>query len=258
MGKAEIIEDKGSGYYSIKRIYAGREEAQAKIVVLNTNIAALVSQYSDMPESTEDEIFAKHIVNLQIASLRKQVEYIQKNFPDDIEVDAYCADNMDALAGEVGTIDIPGEVTDLVNIRPAYDETAAFDAERDGEFYPSIAVGPWTSFLNKCILPGWQKWFPKYRYAWIVPGSINHDDDTCAVTIQPASSSQQGLDVNQGDGFGAEIIEEEREVSYFYQPSVPAYPGFQDFCARNPGNPICSNTEIGEPIELTNDQLGHK
>jgi predicted transglutaminase-like cysteine proteinase len=255
MGKAEIIADLGAGHYTIKRIWAGRDAAQDKIVLINTNIAKLRSLYSTMPESTEDEILAKHIVKLQITSLEKQVQYIQNNFPDDIEIDAYCADYTEELSGEVGTIDIPGEVTELVNILPGHSGMAAFDAERDGEFWPSIAVGPWTSFLNKCILPGWQKWYPKYRYGWIVSGSINYDDNTCAITIQPAFSSQQNLDVNQGDGFGGEIVEEELEVDYFYQPSVAEYPAFQDFCERNPSHPICENAEVGTPVQLTDEQF---
>jgi hypothetical protein len=88
-----------------------------------------------------------------------------------------------------------------------------------------------------------------------VPDSINHEDNTCAVTIQPAFSSQQNLDVNQDDGFGGEIVEEEREVDFFYQPGVAQYPGFQDFCDRNPSHPICENTEVGEPVELTDEQF---
>jgi predicted transglutaminase-like cysteine proteinase len=324
MGKAEIIADLGAGLYKIKRMYAGREAAQDKIVLINTNIAKLFSKFLIMPESTEDEIFAKHIVKLQITSLEMQVQYIKKNFPEDIEVDVYCADSTEEISGEVGTIDIPGEVTAQVNIRPGYrnvdatktkiadletevialkrdiknyeaqyrimpaktlDEIRAraemaeaiayfkkelaymeaeikflktgdnYFPERDGEFWPSIAVGPWTCFLNKCILPGWQKWYPKYRYGWIVPESIDYDDNTCAVTIQPAFSSQQGLDVNEGDGFGAEIVEEEREIAYFKQSSAPVdMSGFQDFCDRNPEHPICTNDEIGTPIELSDGQ----
>jgi predicted transglutaminase-like cysteine proteinase len=254
MGKAEIIADLGAGQYTIKRVYSGREAAQDKIVLLNTNITELQSQYSLMPETTEDEIFAKHITKLQITSLQKQVEYIEKNFPADIEVDAYCADYTEDLSGEVGTIDIPGEVTEQVNILPGYGETAAFDAERDGEFWPSIAVGPWTCFLNKCILPGWQKWYPKYRYGWIVPGSINYDDNTCAVTIQPAFSSQQNLDVNEGDGFGGAIVDEEIELEYFKQDAATANPGFLDFCERNPGHPICNVSELAPPVEISDEQ----
>ncbi len=245
MGKAEIIADLGAGHYVINRVYAGRDALQSKIDAINNRIVKLQNRYSSMPSNTEAEILEKHIVKLQISSLQVQERYFQNGFPEDIEINAYCADYTEGLSGEVGTIDIPGEVSALVNIRPGYDETAGFDAERDGEFWPSIAVGPWTCFLNKCILPGWQKWYPLHRLAWIV--SINTKNDTCSVVIQPTLSSQQLLSVNQGDDFEA------GEASV-YQPSVALYPGFVDFCERNPGNPICSNTEVGLPVELSDDQ----
>jgi predicted transglutaminase-like cysteine proteinase len=254
MARAIILSEYGDARYKIQRIFEGRDAVLEKRAALVTTKTAMQSKYAAMPEETDEEILAKAIVKLQISSLTKQIDYIDNNFPEDILTDAYCVDFSEGLTGEVGTIDIPGEVTEQVHIRPGFNDQAVFDGARDGGFYPSIALGHWTTFLNRCIYPGWQKWKPTYRYAWIVPNSIDYANNTCAVTIQPASSSQQGLDINQGDGFGAEIIEEEREISYFYQPDVAAYPGFEDFCARNPDNPICSNTEIGTPIELSNDQ----
>jgi len=245
MGKAEIIEDLGSGHYTIKRVYSGRDAVESKVNAIGNRITVLQKKYSSMPSETEADILEKHIVKLQISSLQIQAKYFQNNFPEDFEVDAYCADHTEELSGEVGTIDIPGEMTPIVNIRPGYpavDEPAVFNAERDGEFWPSIAVGPWTCFLSKCILPGWQKWKPLHRLAWIV--SINDEDDTCSIVIQPTVSSQQNLSVNQGDGF-------DPKEGAIYQPSVALYPGFIDFCERNPGNPICSNREVGKPIQLS-------
>ncbi len=243
MGKAEIISEVGAehgtfGIYVIKRLWGGRDDVSAQVSAITARRTDLQIEYNSMPESTPDEIFAKSVVKLQIAALTKRITYLNSNFPADQEVTAHCADLTGGLTGEVGTIDIPGEYTDEVNIVPGYEGNAVYDEARDGDFHPAVAMGAWSALLAKMILPGVQKWRPKYRYGYIVPDSIDYDNDTCAVTVEPAYSSQQNIDVNQGDGFGTEVIDVEKEIEYFRQDAAFAHSGFTDFCSRNPSNPI--------------------
>ena len=44
-------------------------------------------------------------------------------------------------------------------------------------------------------MPGWQKHKPQYRWGTIT--AINDDDDTASVTLAPAKSSAQNLDINK-------------------------------------------------------------
>jgi len=223
MGKGEIISDLGDGEYSLRIIYAGRSENEAKILAYNNKITELQTQYDSMPEDTVDEVWAKRIVGLQITALEKKVEYYENNFPADPTINAWCADLTESLSGEVGTIEIPGEFSSQANIVPGDSGEAAWDGERDGQLTPVIGGTPWGVFLNKCLLPGWQKWKPLHRYGTIVADSLNFGENTCSVCLDPAYSSQQNLDVNQNQDFsGCETLS-------------PA--GFEQFCINNPAHP---------------------
>jgi len=272
MAKAKIIEDLGGGQYSIQRIWAGRDAINTKFIAYVRAAEELSLKHEAMPQTTDEELFQKNIVLLQIESLLKMAEYLENNMPVDAIVEAWCADYTEGLTGEVGTIDIAGEYTADVNIRPGYvDEDAvaaqitALEAEkltlrrdisawaalvkilpesspaeiayklkvyndlntaikrlihvenelnalknnlyyylaRDGELYPSIALGPWTSLLNQMIYPGWQKFKPLHRYAWILEDTIDLIADTCAVAIQPTFSLMNYY-VNKGATAGNE------------------------------------------------------
>lgn len=234
MGKGEIQSELGDGQYSVKLIYDGRTDNAAKIAAINAQVAAWQLKYDAMPESTPEEILAKSIVGLQIKSLEKSAEYYRTKFPGDPTVEAWCADKTEGLTGEVATIEIPGELTDDVNISPGYDGSAAWDKIEDGQLYPAVGMGPWSWFLDTCMLPGWQKFNPTYRYGTIVADSIDFDNDTCTVCLDPSYSSQQNLDVNQDQGFS--------------ECAADPHSGFTDFCSRNPTHPTCTNTEA--PAEL--------
>jgi predicted transglutaminase-like cysteine proteinase len=288
MAKATIIKDLGNGQYTIKRNWAGREGVQARIDAFRSEADLLEKKWEGMPQTTQDELFEKNIVQLQFTALRKKAEYLENNMPEDKEVDAWCADYTEGLTGEVGTIDIAGEFTADVNIRPGHDESSDYNGERDGELYPAIALGPWTSLLNQMIYPGWQRFRPLHRYGVIIERTIDYDANTCAVAIQPTfslmnynvnksatgggdvpeaaagvkSSRVKNYNVNYGDVLGTDEIimlrdgfyEQDAARKYFIQNSASAHPGFIDFVERNPTHPISTVTQLASPRWMTDEE----
>lgn len=224
MGKATILEDFENGLYQVQIRYAGRAENEAKIVALNESISELQSEYDLMPDETPDEIWDKRIKGLQIKSLEKQVEYLTNIFPPDPVAYAHCIDGEKELTGDVGLIEIPGELESVskINVVAGYAGGAAWNIERDGQLWPPVAMGPWSTFLNKCMLPGWQKFLPLYRYGTIVADSIDFDNSTCDVCLDPEYSSQMNLPVNQQSGF--------QDCKTFDIPQ------WDTFCADNPAH----------------------
>jgi predicted transglutaminase-like cysteine proteinase len=289
MAKATIIKDLGNGQYTIKRNWAGREGVQTRIDAFNSEADKLESQWEGMPQTTDEELFEKHIVQLQFTSLRKKAEYLENNMPEDAEVDAWCADHTEGLTGEVGTIDIAGEYTADVNIQPGYNENGDYDGERDGELYPAIALGPWTSLLNQMIYPGWQKFAPLHRYATIIEGSIDYTNNTCAVAVQPTfslmnyyvnrsatgggdepaaggirSNRVKNYNVNRGDILGQDQIDivlngieqkNKKTIDVFIQNEAMAHPGFINFVERYPDHPISKVGRLNDPIYITDEQF---
>ena len=224
MGKATIISEVQDGQYLVEMKYAGRAENEAKIATLTASIVKLQAEYDIMPETTADEIWDKRIKGLQIKSLEKQVEYLQDYFPADPQFNAFCVDRTTGLTGNVGLIEVPGEFEGAAkaNIRAGYSGDAAWDVDRDGQLWPPIATGPWTTFLNKSMLTGWQKFLPLYRFGIIVADSLDFVNNTCDVCLDSEYSSQLNLPVNQNQTFA--------ECS---QVSIPQ---MDDFCAANPAH----------------------
>jgi predicted transglutaminase-like cysteine proteinase len=91
------------------------------------------------------------------------------------------------------------------------------------------------------LLPGWQRHMPIYRVGTIE--SVDYSADTATVCLDPAFSSQQYL--SAVDGFDDEGC----------SAANPVESQIADFCSRNPGHPLCTNTEAGEPINLSEAQL---
>jgi len=243
MGKGTVISDFGQGYYQITLKYGGRAENEARIEVLNEKIAELQNEYDAMPETTPEERFDKNIVGLQIAALERRVAILNSQFPADPTIYTWSIDGTEGLTGDVGILEIPGEYESpsKVNIVAGYNGGAAWNQARDGQITPSLGLGPWVTFLNKCMLPGWQKFDPIYRYGTIISDSMDYENDTCDICLEPEFSSQQNLPVNQGQTFSD------------CKPTV--WPQFTDFCSRNPTHPTCTNTEPGAPTFISDAQF---
>lgn len=218
MGKGQIVSTIGEGKYSVKLIL-NRESFNQSVAKLDDKINAITSQLLIIEEEIialkalyhitdtyeerkkkEKPVKAKEItkkfLKLEKVSLEKKKQYLTNNMPDDPTVTAYCVDYTKNLSGDVGTIEIPGE-RGTVNIQPGYNDNARYNSIRDGQLQPSIAGNYYAVFFNWAMLPGWQKWMPIHRYGIIT--SIDYDTDLCNVSLDIASSSAQGLNINQSN-----------------------------------------------------------
>jgi hypothetical protein len=150
--------------------------------------------------------------------------------PDDFQKNIWCVDYTTGLTGEVGTIEIPAEIKypistqAVILIQPGYEGAAEYDADRDKEIIPQQAMAPVQAFFNRAVLPGVQKWLPRFRVGTIIADSINFSENTCSVCLDPTYSSRQNLDVNQDQGFN-DCVEN------------PPPSGFTQFCVDNPTHP---------------------
>lgn len=129
----------------------------------------------------------------------KQVEYLESQTGEDPTVDAWCTDLTEDLSGIVGTIEIPGEWTNPIVIRPGYAGRSAYDSRRDGQLMPIMSMSPAQALYNSMMLPGWQKWMPTYRVGTIIERYIAGDSFVFDVTLDAAQSTAQGLNVNESD-----------------------------------------------------------
>lgn len=106
------------------------------------------------------------------------------------QMQAWCADYTEDLSGEVATAEVPGEIGNVI-IKPGF-EGNTWSAKQDGAMQPTLASTPAATFYNLAMLPGWQKWRSMFRTATIT----SLDGDICSITLDAATSSQQGLGVN--------------------------------------------------------------
>jgi hypothetical protein len=218
MGKGLITSETGSGKYTVDLVYAGRSRVNGWISDLTAKISALETAIAAMDEGLE-----KTIAQLRVQSFTKKKQYYETKMPADRSQTLWCADLTEGLTGDVGTIEVPGERHAGVNIQPGYDDNAIYDPARDGQLLPAIATSADAAYFNRALLPGWQKHQPTFRYGTIVADSIDFDNDTCDVCLDPSYSSQQNLDVNQDQGFS--------------ECETTIQSGFSAFCDSNPAHP---------------------
>lgn len=129
-------------------------------------------------------------VKADIKSLQLQIAELMAGTVEQT-LQAWCVDfTEDAPAGPVATIEIPGEPA-AVLIAPGCRGAGA----SDGLLLARHCMTPSQAFFNAAILPGWQKFRPTYRIGTIT--ALHTDTDTADVTLDDATSSAQGLDVNQ-------------------------------------------------------------
>lgn len=118
-----------------------------------------------------------------------------KRIPEDKELDAWCADYTPDLSGEVGLVDVNDEGAQGVIVQPGDSGEAPYDSVRDGILMPREAQSGAQAYFNAAVLPGVQKWLPRYRIGTI----SNIVNDTCVVMLDSAQSSAQGLGINEFD-----------------------------------------------------------
>lgn len=128
-------------------------------------------------------------------TLQARIERIDA-LPPLRQVSAWCADYVEDLSGEVATAEVPGEIGQVI-IQPGFSDGAAWSPSEDGAIQPALAGTPASVFYNLAMMPGWQRWRPTFRIATI----SNINNDLCDITLDAATSSQQGLNVNAQGGY---------------------------------------------------------
>lgn len=189
VGKGTIVSNIGTLYQVTLEL--GKGFMPDRITTLTTRIAELTVTLAGLPPGDEHDT-----IELQIAALTRQKTTLEAQLPVNPTVSAWCVDNTTDLSPGtvVGTIEVPGE-RGTVNIRPGFYDGAAYDSTRDGLLKPIVACETAEAMFNFAIMPGWQKWQPTYRYALIT--GINDELNTVSLVMQAATSSMQGLNVNQ-------------------------------------------------------------
>ena len=101
MGKGEIISEIGNGGYSVKIIYGYRAKVNNRIANMENQIVILNQKIAEMEEGLQ-----KDVMELQVKSLEKQIEYLGIAMPADPTRNLWCSDFTTGLSGEVGLIEI--------------------------------------------------------------------------------------------------------------------------------------------------------
>jgi len=140
-------------------------------------------------------------LKIERESLQSRIALID-SLPTLRQQDAWCADYTEDLSGEVATAEVPGEIGQVI-IQPGFEGANVWSPGVDGAIQPALSGTPASVFYNLAMLPGWQKWRPTFRIATV----SNIDNDLCDIALDPATSSQQGLNVNaQGSYSGVPIM----------------------------------------------------
>ncbi|MDO9110272.1 MAG: hypothetical protein Q7U40_06420 [Desulfatirhabdiaceae bacterium] len=190
MGKGEIISGGDGGLYQVRLNYY-RVTLEERLDVLDLKIIEQEERIVELLIAEPVDLDELGRARLQLAALEHEKE-LYESLPENPEISAWCSDLTEDLTGEVGTIELGGQLeTGKVLIRPGYDGRADFDAGRDGQLMHVMAMSPAQAMYNFIMMTGWQKWMPTYR-----AGEITAiDDDTCSVSIDTVLSCHQGLDV---------------------------------------------------------------
>lgn len=169
----------------IPKLQAGVDGAREKISELEVDLIKLRST-ERIAEIRVSELIAE---NLSALKRRNQLESV----PEGKERELWCADYTLDLEGEVGIVDVNDEGGQGAIIQPGFDGDADYSLSRDGALFPNIAQSGPQIYFNAAVLPGVQKWMPRYRLGRITKLQA----DVCTVALDTATSSAQDLQINQ-------------------------------------------------------------
>lgn len=161
------------------------ETARDGLIDIQKTLARLAGELKKLDFQLSDLI-------VEDLSLKKRRGQLQ-NLPETKDLEAWCADYTTDLTGEVGIVQINDEGGGPVLIHPGFEGAAAYDPARDGQVMAREAQSGAQVYFNAAILPGVQKWRPRYRLGQITA----IDGDACSVRLDDARSSAQGLEINQ-------------------------------------------------------------
>lgn len=107
------------------------------------------------------------------------------------QVQVWCVDLTEDEAGEVGTIEVPGEPQYPMMLVPG----ARAPRPGSGWITPREWMSPEQAYFNAAVLPGWQRHMPTYRLG--VATAVHYDANTMDVNLDTHLSSAQSLSVDQ-------------------------------------------------------------
>lgn len=180
-------------------VTAKAHEIDLKIADLQAGVPGAVDQIARLQSELATLNSTAQLLRLAVADLiaqdlanRKRQNLLQQ-VPEDKEAEIWCADYSTELTGEVGLVDVNDEGGQGTIIQPGYTDDAAYYARRDGALFPNLAQSGPQIYLNAALLPGVQKWLPRYRVG-VISNIVN---DSCTVTLDDAESSAQHLNINK-------------------------------------------------------------
>ena len=124
---------------------------------------------------------AQTAMDIKSAQLQKKA---LEALPEKKEMTVWCADYTTDLAGEVATIDIPGEVGAIPTlINPGFTPTP-YDKTKDGALVNLELMSPESAWFNLATLPYLNKFKPRFRRAHIT--SIT--GDLCDIELETTNT----------------------------------------------------------------------
>lgn len=158
-------------------------------VKVPARVAAALKQQAKAVADLREIQLQLALKRTELAGVERRLAWLRRAASPAVQ-QAWCVDLTESGAGEVATIEVPGEPQQVL-LAPG----CRAPGPGDGVLALRELMSPEQAFFNAAILPGWQKFRPTYRVGTIV--SVNVAADTATVVLDEARSSAQGLAVNQ-------------------------------------------------------------
>jgi len=192
--KLELLQANDAVKDKVREIDLAIPDLQAGVDGARTRITGLQRELVQLRTTARlAELRVSELITENLAALKRRNQL--ESVPEGRELELWCADYTLDLDGEVGLVDVNDEGGQGIIIQPGHNDGAAYSATRDGSLFPGIAQSGPQIYFNAAILPGVQKWLPRYRVGEITKLQA----DICTVILDPAVSSAQGLSINQTD-----------------------------------------------------------
>jgi len=191
---------------TVSDLEAELASVQSDLVAANSRLSTAISDYNNdndlsqpVKDATQDLLYFRSreqqlvaelkVQNAMHADLGKEIERLQSLDLTETKT-AWCVDFTESASGEVALLDINSD-TQATVIAPG----GRAHAVGDGVMVDRHVQSGAQLFFNVATLPGTQKHLPTYRAATIT--AINEADDTCDVSLDAATSTEQNININQ-------------------------------------------------------------
>lgn len=189
-------------YSKIPAAIAAEASAEVSVSTAETQLNFQIAQYNlgliakqEVIDAQTDLLSAsatlgdarthRRLEELRKVSINKRIAFLNANKKVSESRQVWCADYTTTLSGDVGTIEVNGESSEIL-IQPddAATRDAAYTVARDGQLVQSIAQTPEQVYYNWAVRPGAQRHKPTYRVGTI--SNINTALNTCDVALASA------------------------------------------------------------------------